>query len=70
MEDNVSFLINHLMPHAEFLLRGALTKRGVNIREISADPLSVYTTKKRKTTEVGVQSDCPVWTSLENVEGS
>ena len=40
------------LAHAELLLRGANKEAGVNIREISADPLSVYMTKKRKMTQV------------------
>ena len=60
------------LAHAEFLLWGA-NKEGVNIREISADPLSVYMTTKRKMTEVGVmaQFDCLLCTSfIEDVEVS
>ena len=53
------------LAHAEFLLRAA-NKKGVNIHEVSDDPLSLYMTKKRKTTEVGVMAhfDCPMCTSL------
>ena len=46
------------LAHAEFLQRSA-HKEGVNTREISADPLSVYMTMKRKMTGVMAQFDCP-----------
>ena len=61
------------LAHAELLLQGANNEAGVNIREISADPLSVYITKKRKITQVGVmaQFDCPLFTSFtKDVEES
>ena len=58
------------LAHAEFLLQGAHKER-VNNHEISADPLSVYMTKKRKMTEVMAQFDCQLCTSFtEDVEVS
>ena len=58
--------------HTEFLLREA-DKEGVNIGGISDDPLSIYMSKKRKSSEVGVmvQFDCPFCTSfIEDIEVS
>ena len=51
--------------HAEFLLREA-DKERVNIGGISDDPLLIYMSKKRKSSEVGVmvQFDCPFCTSF------
>ena len=57
------------LAHAELLLRGAHKER-VNDREIFADPLSVYMTKKRKMTEVMAQFDCLLCTSFTDVEES
>ena len=53
------------LAHAEFVLWAA-NKEGVNIREVSCDPLSLYMAKKRKTSDVGVTAhfDCPICTSF------
>ena len=51
------------LAHAEFLLwPWGAHKVGVNARQISVDPLSVYIVKKKRVTEVGVmaQFDCPL----------
>ena len=58
--------------HTKFLLREA-DKEGVNIGGISDDPLSIYMSKKRKSSEVGVmvQFDCSFCTSfIEDIEAS
>ena len=58
------------LAHTEFLLQEA-DKERVNIGGISDDPLSIYMSKKRKSSEVGVmvQFNCSFCTSfIEDIE--